>query len=129
MVYACFNEAGGNGKGDSFQGTEARDLVIQIGDLYQKCKNIAKSIKVGRPSRCLSCPGFGLEPPSREVADTMANLYFRSFESTHRILHVPTFWSEYQRYWNHPESVTTGLRLKILLVIGIGFPDHWKKSG
>lgn len=51
----------------------------------------------------------------------MVNLYFRSFESTHRILHVPTFWSEYQRYWADPERGTaTDLRLKILLVIAIG---------
>lgn len=50
----------------------------------------------------------------------MAALYFQTFESAFRILHVPTFWSEYQRYWNRPESVTADLRLKILLVIGIG---------
>lgn len=28
--------------------------------------------------------------------------------------------TEYQKYWNHPEAVTSDLRLKILLVIGIG---------
>jgi len=38
----------------------------------------------------------------------------------HRILHEPTFWSEYQLFWDKPESVPIGLRLKILLVIGIG---------
>lgn len=50
----------------------------------------------------------------------MATLYFASFESAHRILHAPTFWAEYQRYWENTESATTGLRLRILLVIGIG---------
>lgn len=54
------------------------------------------------------------------MADKMVSLYFGSFESTHRILHVPTFWIEYQRYWNDPETVPIGLRLKMLLVIGIG---------
>lgn len=81
---------------------------------------MARSIKLARPSRWLSHPEFDLSPPSREVADAMTTLYFRSFESTHRILHEPTFWSEYQRYWDHPESVTPSLRLRILLVIGIG---------
>lgn len=92
-----------------------------MGELLQKCKNIARSLKVGRPSRSLiSRPEFGFAPPSREVADAMVTLYFRSFESTYRILHEPTFWAEYERYWSHPESVKTDLRLKIFLVIGIG---------
>jgi len=50
----------------------------------------------------------------------MVNSYFDSFESTHRILHVPSFWTEYESYWNHPEDISAGLRVKILLVIGIG---------
>ncbi|KAF2475088.1 uncharacterized protein BDR25DRAFT_253900 [Lindgomyces ingoldianus] len=119
-VYDCYSEASGNGTGASFQGAETRALLTQMGNLLQECKSIARSIKVGRPRGCLSCPDVGLALPSREVADTMVALYFRSYESTHRILHVPTFWAEYQKYWNHPESVTTDLRLRILLVIGIG---------
>ncbi|KAF2094645.1 FAD/NAD(P)-binding domain-containing protein [Rhizodiscina lignyota] len=110
----------GNRKGDSFQGTEAETLVVQVRDLLQKCKGIARTIKMARPGRNLSYPEFNLAPPSREVADTMTTLYFRSFESTHRILHAPTFWTEYQRYWDQPETASTSLRLKIFLVIAIG---------
>ncbi|CAJ2504073.1 Uu.00g114670.m01.CDS01 [Anthostomella pinea] len=117
---ALFAEAGSNGRGPSFQTGETAALVARMGELMQTCKAIAKSMKRGRPSRCLSCPGSGLAPPSREVADTMAGLYFRHFESTHRILHVPTFWTEYSRYWDDPQSVPTGVRVKILLVIGVG---------
>ncbi|XXH00806.1 hypothetical protein Hte_007157 [Hypoxylon texense] len=54
----------------------------------------------------------------------MATLYFRSFESTYRIIHVPSFWNEYRKYWNNPESVPIGMRLQILLVIGIGSSLH-----
>ncbi|KAL7621971.1 hypothetical protein AAE478_007472 [Parahypoxylon ruwenzoriense] len=119
-IVACCTEATGGGKVDSFQGPETQALCVQIGSLLQKCKNIARSIKLGRPSRWLSYPQFDLAPPSREVADAMVTLYFRSFESTHRILHVPTFWAEYQKYWEHPDSGKHDLRLKVLLVIGIG---------
>ncbi|KAK1147160.1 hypothetical protein N8T08_001899 [Aspergillus melleus] len=38
--------------------------------------------------------------PSRNVADTLVNLYFSSFETTFRILHRPQFMSEYVDYWN-----------------------------
>lgn len=92
--------------------------------LLQECKCIASSIKAARPS--LSYPEFGLPLPSREAADRMASLYFGTFESMYRILHVSTFWDEYRRYWEDPESATADLRLKILLVIGIGssLSDH-----
>lgn len=80
----------------------------------------ARSTKVARPSRYFSSPDFGLTSPSRDLADMMVELYFESFESTQRILHVPTFWADYQRYWDHSEGTTTGARLKIFLVIGTG---------
>ncbi|KAI2468611.1 hypothetical protein F4781DRAFT_422513 [Annulohypoxylon bovei var. microspora] len=119
-IVTCYIGAANSGKGDSSQDTELGTLYVQIWDLLQKCKNMARCTKIGRPSRWLSRPDFDLEPPSRELADAMVTLYFQSFESTYRILHAPTFWSEYQRYWDHPESVTIDLRLKVLLVIGIG---------
>ncbi|TVY22957.1 Transcription factor [Lachnellula hyalina] len=123
IIIACFiayTQPPGSSDGVSSLDTENETLVIQISNLLQKCKNIARSLKVGRPSRTLTGPGFGLDAPSREFADTLAVLYFQSFESTHRILHVPTFWTEYQRYWAHPESASMGLRLKVLLVVCIG---------
>jgi hypothetical protein len=122
LIGECYTEVLGHGKAFS-QDAENEKLVSQIGDGLQKCKTIAKRIKLSRPRRCLSWREFGLSAPSREVADVMVNLYFRSFESTHRILHVPTFWAEYQRYWTGPERGTatpTDIRLKILLVIAVG---------
>jgi hypothetical protein len=99
-------------------------LIVQILDLLKKCKDVARSKKLGRPSRSLSWLEFGLAPPSREVADEFASLYFQYFESTHRILHAPTFWTEYRRFWNSSEAATIDLRLKVLLVIGIGSSLH-----
>ncbi|KAF7126148.1 hypothetical protein CNMCM5793_002570 [Aspergillus hiratsukae] len=121
IIIACYSEImGERSKDGSFQGPEASVLISQAGDLLRKCKNRARSLKSGRPTRGLSLPGFGFAHPSREMADTMANLYLTSFESTHRILHLPTFWLEYQRYWGNPEGAAPSLRLKVLLVIGIG---------
>ncbi|KAF1993972.1 hypothetical protein P154DRAFT_47270 [Amniculicola lignicola CBS 123094] len=98
---------------------------VHISELLHRCKGLAKEIKIWRPSRCLSCPQTGfLCPPSREVANKMSANYFRLFESTHRILHIPTFWKEYQRYWDNTEPIPMSLRLKILLVIGIGSVAH-----
>ncbi|GFG09665.1 uncharacterized transcriptional regulatory protein C139.03 [Aspergillus udagawae] len=130
-IIACYSEImGRRSKNDLFQEPEASALISQAGDLLRKCKNRARSIKTGRPTRGLRLPGFEFGPPSREMADAMANLYLTSFESTHRILHVPTFWHEYQRYWDNPDGAAPGLRLKVLLVIGIGSSlyDHGDRA-
>ncbi|RYP07680.1 hypothetical protein DL764_002364 [Monosporascus ibericus] len=119
IILACFTEASGSCKGTSFQGAETRALINQIGDL-RKCKNIARSGKVGRPSRQLSSPKLGFASLPRDIADEIASLYLQSSESVYRILYIPTFWAEYRKYWDHSESATTKLRLKVLLVIGIG---------
>ncbi|KAI1142100.1 hypothetical protein F5Y05DRAFT_402099 [Hypoxylon sp. FL0543] len=119
-IVACYVAAASTAKATSPPDTELGTLHAQIWTLMQKCKSLARTTKVGRPSRWLSAPDFDLTPPPRDVADTMAALYFESFESTSRILHAPSFWKEYQRFWDHPESITTDLRLKVLLVIGTG---------
>ncbi|KAK4035244.1 hypothetical protein C8A01DRAFT_18057 [Parachaetomium inaequale] len=111
---------GREGKNASFQTPEAATLVSQAADSLQGCKNKAKGIKIARPTRGLPSPYAFLAPPSPEIAMEMAELYFENFESAHRILHAPTFWAEYHRYWDHPASITEDVRHMILLVIGIG---------
>jgi hypothetical protein len=116
----CYSEATGAGDGLSFQDIESRSMIIQVGTLLQKCKSLATSIKLERPSRGPSTPTFGLVLPPRDVSDHMVNLYFDSFESTYRILHTPTFWAEYRRYWDQQDSIPSDVRLIVYLVIGIG---------
>ncbi|KAL2070193.1 hypothetical protein VTL71DRAFT_13219 [Oculimacula yallundae] len=120
-IWQCYEEAIGTGDGITFQDMETKPLIAEMGELLHKCKLIARTLKVGRPSRSLAGNDILTNVPSRDIADAMAHLYFESFESTHRILHVPSFWAEYQRYWDNPDSVPNGSRLKILLVIGIGY--------
>ncbi|TVY68790.1 Transcription factor lepE [Lachnellula suecica] len=109
---------------DPPQNNETEALVAQISDLLHNCKRLAKSMKIGRPTRSISQNNPSLSLPSREEADAMVTLYFQCFESTHRILHVPSFWAEYHRYWENPEDTPIALRLKILLVVGIGSSLH-----
>lgn len=127
-IIDCYSEMIGKESGNaSYRTSETRSLVAQSGDLVKKCKDAAKNIKIRRPSRNHEFPP-GLELPPRDVSDAMVNLYFESFESTHRILHGPSFRAEYQRYWDRPDGAPIELRLKILLVIGLGSSLHEHKS-
>ena len=84
VIIACYSEIIGKESEDaSLRGPEASEFIVQASAYLRRCKNRALSIKIGRPTRGLSSPGFGLQLPSREVADAMANLYFASFESTY----------------------------------------------
>ncbi|KAJ4854748.1 fungal specific transcription factor domain-containing protein [Trichoderma breve] len=119
-IISCYGAICGFGDINSFKSAETRALIVETSGLLQKCKSVARTLKIGRPSRCLSSLNFDLTPPSRQVADKMAALYFQSFESTHRILHEPTFWRVYERFWSSPETASGILRLQVLLVIAIG---------
>ncbi|KAF2993569.1 hypothetical protein E8E14_001445 [Neopestalotiopsis sp. 37M] len=123
-VLECYRQAVDPESRALIEDTEVRGLVTEMADLLHAGKNIAKRIKSTRPTGSLADPDFGLVSPTREVADQMTALYFSSFESCHRILHVPSFWAEYNRFWSMPGSVSTPSRLKVLLVVAIGSSLH-----
>jgi hypothetical protein len=120
-IIACWVEiVGKSSSNEAFKDAEVAPVVTEAGDFYAKCKSLAKTIKLTRPTRGLLMSPDIMIPPSRETSDVMVDLYFKSFESTHRILHGPTFFVEYNKFWDHPESVTDSQRLTILLVIATG---------
>ena len=94
-------------------------LKWEIGSLLQKCKLLSKRIKSSRPSRYSSFPQ-AYPSIAKEIADQMVHLYVTRFESVFRILHIPSFWIEYEKYWSDPTEAETILQLKIQLVTAIG---------
>ncbi|KAJ9636155.1 hypothetical protein H2204_005427 [Knufia peltigerae] len=98
-------------------------LKWEIGSLLQRCKLCSNRIKSVQPSRCSSYPQAS---PTivKDMADQMVHLYITRFESVFRILHVPSFWNEYERYWSDPLGAETVVKLKIQLVAAIGIVIH-----
>ncbi|KAK7966265.1 uncharacterized protein PG986_000542 [Apiospora aurea] len=120
-IIACFSEMTGRESGNhSFRQPEVAQTLSQAAGFLKQCKSIAKELKTRRPTRGFTSIGSGLPLPPQETTDTMVNLYFAAFESTHRILHIPSFWQDYRAFWDSPESVPPDLRLKVLLVMSIG---------
>ncbi|KIV99661.1 uncharacterized protein PV09_08716 [Verruconis gallopava] len=106
--------------------TDAR--VNQITELLLQCKRVARIIKLRCSNARAVSQEFNLILPSKEVADQMATNYFNSFESTYRILHIPTFWRDYQSFWLQPQAATVETQLQILLVVAIGSSLHQTES-
>ncbi|KAJ5895286.1 hypothetical protein N7495_006977 [Penicillium taxi] len=131
VVIACYSAIIEKGTNDrSLQSSEVLEVISEAGNFLRKCKNRAKAMKIGRPTRGLPSPDLGFLVPSREMSDVMATLYVESFEPTLRLLHIPTFWAEYQKFWGNPDGAPQSTRLKILLVVGIGscLYDHGDRA-
>ncbi|KAE8355869.1 putative C6 transcription factor [Aspergillus coremiiformis] len=55
--------------------------------------------------------------PHRRVADELVNLYLSTFETTYRVLHVPTFLKQYEAYWSGTEFTDMAFIAKLLTVM------------
>ncbi|KAI1770005.1 hypothetical protein F4818DRAFT_450682 [Hypoxylon cercidicola] len=112
------NEAGSSSETANRTTTSVAAGVQQVRALLQQCKSLSRSLKTTRPGRFLSRP----EPvaSTRDAADRLARLYLSHFESVFRVLHVPSFWSEWEHYWTDPAAAMDVTTLKVQLVIAIG---------
>ena len=55
--------------------------------------------------------------PQKEIADQLVQIYVDSLESTYRILHLPSFWEEYTKFWNTPQEGRPAFAAILLLVL------------
>ncbi|PGH00032.1 hypothetical protein GX51_06031 [Blastomyces parvus] len=91
-----------------------------ISRMINRCKTLARTIKVRRPIRQPDYPDMNDLVPPREAADQLVSGYLRTFESVYRILHVPTFQQEYVQFWNSPQSASQAFVVRLLLVMALG---------
>ena len=55
--------------------------------------------------------------PDREVTDQLVNIYMENFEITYRLLHVPSFWYEYNTFWFSPQEGNPVFIVLLLLML------------
>ncbi|KAH6629865.1 hypothetical protein C7974DRAFT_194678 [Boeremia exigua] len=58
---------------------------------------------------------FASLPPKHEL-DVQVALYFRTYENTYRILHEPTFWQEYNSFWERRDDRQAGFATILVLI-------------
>lgn len=83
-------------------------------------KVLGRAIKAARLPRLQLMAEFGQHMPSRELADSLLDDYFRTFESVYRILHVPSFRLEYERYWQTPKAARSAFVIQLQLCLALG---------
>lgn len=62
--------------------------------------------------------------PERALADQLLQLYLDTFETTYRILHIPTFLKQYDAYWADPLKPDMAFVAQLLAVMAAGSCFH-----
>ncbi|KAL6709655.1 hypothetical protein ACN47E_001083 [Coniothyrium glycines] len=59
--------------------------------------------------------------PDKNILDIQAALYFQTWETTFRVLHEPSFWKEYNTFWEQqPHNVSqVGFAVALILILAI----------
>ena len=83
-----------------------------------KCKTLGRAIKENR-HKPITTNQLGQTVPQRPLADQLVDIYFSSFEGSIRILHAPTFRSEYERYWQNPGATSDVFVMQLQIVMAI----------
>ena len=102
-----------------------RDDASKVTQGLQRCKHLARVIKFRRKAMTPSSPRASL--PSRAVADELVECYLRTSEAIYRVLHIPTFRSEYELFWasDSPDQTPFLAMLKLVLAIGAASYDQY----
>ncbi|KAG8673308.1 hypothetical protein FPOAC2_06750 [Fusarium poae] len=91
--------------------------------IFSKCKTLGRTIKSNR-LKPISTDKLGQTIPKRGLADQLVNAYFATFEGVFRILHGPTFWVEYERYWQNPEAASQVFVMQMQTCMALGATIH-----
>lgn len=98
----------------------------ELRSLMDQCKRVGRQIKAQHRVPQLTPQALREHVPPREVADPLVEAYLRTFETVVRILHVPTFKDEYERYWADPDAANATFEVRLLAVMAVGtcFLEH-----
>ncbi|KLU90975.1 hypothetical protein MAPG_09500, partial [Magnaporthiopsis poae ATCC 64411] len=89
------------------------------------CKAMGRRIKARRTPDPASITSPGKHMPARKLADSLVEAYLRTFETVYRIVHVPTFRADYERYWRAPAETdeATVVLIQLCMAVGAAFHD------
>ena len=64
--------------------------------------------------------------PQKKTADQLVQIYVDNLETTYRVLHLPSFWEEYSKFWGAPQEGRPAFAALLLLIMAT---THCVKEG
>ncbi|KAF4302639.1 hypothetical protein GTA08_BOTSDO14268 [Botryosphaeria dothidea] len=93
---------------------------------YIRIKRLTSQNLMIQEQEEIPASGLASEVPCREVSDLLVSNYFKTFERMYPLFDPPTFWSEYESFWQAPNQARLVFVIILLLVICTGnstFPN------
>src|SRR5262249_3642657 len=104
--------------------------IKELSDVLKECTNLRQSIKIQQSSGLRDpIPDLLCTLPTKDVCDELVCCYMRTFELIYRIVHIPSFWKDYQQFWAQPQSVPRHFVMKLLLILALGTTFYSDQSG
>ncbi|KAH7116979.1 hypothetical protein B0J11DRAFT_106105 [Dendryphion nanum] len=55
--------------------------------------------------------------PDRTTTELLINQYMDTFETTYRILHIPSFWDDYKSFWEAPLGADSDMEALVMAIL------------
>ncbi|KAL2851886.1 fungal-specific transcription factor domain-containing protein [Aspergillus pseudoustus] len=92
-----------------------------VKSVLKECRDLRQSIKSQRSVKLSDpFPNVRSTLPSRGECDELMQCYLRTFEPIYRVIHVPSFWAEYDEFWGQPRPNLSPFLAKLVLILAIG---------
>ena len=94
------------------------DMIVQHPGLAQAQKDL-KGTKVKGPARedsQIDDTSLSRYLPRKDLGDQLVQIYVATFETTYKVLHLPSFWQEYASLWQRPENARPAFVALVLLM-------------
>ncbi|KAF2652358.1 hypothetical protein K491DRAFT_51549 [Lophiostoma macrostomum CBS 122681] len=87
-----------------------------LGKVQDDIKNLEDRVRTSRKiNQVLSVPSLRNLLPDRPTVDLLIKQYLDTFETTYRIVHVPSFLADYEHFWNSEQG--TDLDALVLAIL------------
>ena len=86
--------------------------------LQSDLKQLSRSVRAPPPGYSTSLETAMLNlVPHRDVADHLVKLYFESVDCIYRVIHAPSFFTEYNHFWEAPRATRHSFIAILLLAM------------
>ncbi|KAK1762723.1 hypothetical protein QBC33DRAFT_256498 [Phialemonium atrogriseum] len=99
------------------------DVQAELNSIVKDTRSLRRAVKAHDSAQLNNpVPDLLNTLPAKATCDKLVRCYLQTFEPVYRVVHVPTFWKEYNQFWEQTQIMSTSspFVMKLVLVLAIG---------
>ncbi|KAJ9156627.1 putative C6 transcription factor [Pleurostoma richardsiae] len=93
----------------------------EFGETFRNLKSLRRTIKANQSVRLNEpVPDLLGTLPEKSVCDELVGAYFSAVEPVYKVIHYPSFASEYDKFWGEERPHSTRFLMKLVMVLTVG---------